>query len=394
MNNLESTPHLYHSSTPSLAMSLLSQGNNGSFNKPFAKKYGLYAAIMLSELIYLQDLFIHKKGKGMVVQDNDGNDFIGFFRSYDDLHTATSIPPDTIKRKGNAKNPLNILRNLGIIKTASTTVGESFKRVLVYMVIPGAVHEHISIATEEYYYHINTKRVEEERTTQVEMTPIRSKRGPISDKNQPPHSLSCGKHTTVENKGLQSDLGTNKGKIEGVTEKAQSDQTELNTIQGVCKPHPSNTTNHPLTNTNPTGVTTKKHATSGTNHQKEEVNVAAQPKSSIEREYSQEVIDTLYANHRAIYGPKIAELLENFFIANTDSITAYEDLIKYTGLPANYRASNKDMMLLHNLRDKENSLAYTEAFSDKIIRNAVLIRCGKRRKAFGQLFVGINMKDY
>jgi hypothetical protein len=408
MEHSEKPMHYNQSApTPSLALSLLSQGNNGSFNKPFAKKYGLYAAIMLSELIYLQDLFIHKKNKGMTIKDDDGFFFIGFFRSYDDLHTATSIPLDTIRRKGNAKNPISVLRNLGIIKTASTTVGESFKRVIVYTVMEHAVHEHISIATAEYYDHINAKRLENDANPQVEMTTIRGgayNKGTISEPKTAPPSLSCAKHTTGENRGLQSETTVNNGKSAVSEKSAEKGPFGNNALQGVSKTHSSNTTNpstpttHSLnTNSPDTGNTTTnpsrtnpENATGGTNHPPE-VKIAVPPDSN---KYSQEVVDGLYANNKALYAEKVADSLSDYFSGRQSSLFTHQFLLEISGLPKNFKASNKDLELLYQLKDTENSLAYTEAFSEKIIRNSVLIKCGKRRRAFGQLFVGLNMKGY
>ena len=112
------------------------------------------------------------------------------------------------------------------------------------------------------------------------------------------------------------------------------------------------------------------------------------------KEYSQEVVDTLYMNNKTLYAPKLAESLSDFFSGSQSILFTHQFILDLTGLPKNFKASNKDIALLQQLKDVDNSLAYTEAFSEKIIRNSVLIKCGKRRMAFGQLFVGLNMKEY
>jgi hypothetical protein len=399
------------SAVPTLAMSLLSQGNNGSFNKPFARKYGLYAAILLSELVYLQDLFIHKEGKGMAVEDDNGFLIIGFFRTYEALHLSTSIPLGTLKRVEKANNPINILRKLGIIMTTSTTVGESFKRVIVYSVIADQVQDHIAIATVEYYEHINTKRLELQGVVQPEMKAIRSnpeKKGAISDDLQVEHPLSCTKDTTVESKGLESEIMLNGVKYAQVNEEGEKDHNAQSARQVMHKRHPSNNntnltapTNASLT-TNPSGTNRPVEelkspllptGTRGTNLPPEVKN-AVPPGSSIEKEYDQDTVETLYHNSKGAHADKLQDKIMDFFLGDSTTLDMYTHLIKMSGLPSSFKASNKDIKLLEQLRGIDNSLAYTEAFADKIIRNSVLITCKKRKRAFGQLFVGINMKEY
>lgn len=400
--------------SPSLTMSLLSQGNNGSFSKPFARKHGLYAAVLLSELIYLQDLFIHKQGKQI-----EAEGLSGFFRSYEDLHIATSIPLDTLRRQTKITNPLNILRKLGILKSAKTTIGDSFKRIIIYRVDQDAVHQEVAIATEEYYKHIvekseNTRKQNEdaeeaymildsskqkvvtlkqnsEKTAEKEAKNSENMPNePKSEKSQTAHSLSCAKHTTVESKGLESTKSINTPKINENEEDTNLPPYAQSSLQVMRKAHLSNNTNRGAEQTNLT--------TNSTNQSLEEPEARVGEKAEDEAEaivhdqnkemdFPDDVVSALYQNKKGLYLEETTGFIDDYTEGSISEEALFKHLASIAKLPSYFKLSTKDASLMEKLK---HITIGTDIIAAKLLRNAVLIECDKRRKAFGQLFVGLD----